>query len=142
MGTDIHIWVEHRQLDGTWVTSDVKVDDSRQYNLFAALDDIRNPDGRIPAMDPEVVRDMAPEAKKEFLLYWGSELGGFQPAMSALTLDQLLAYDWEKWKVLCGYALPEPGPDFLEETIPAMQSLAAKLSLPHSDVRIVFFFDY
>ena len=131
MGTDIHLYVEHR-VDGKWASADVwepsKYEDdktiltvpygkhfydNRNYDLFAILAGVRNGrgfagidtgDGFVPIAEPRgLPDDMSPEMLKE------SEHLDHTP--SWLLLSELLAYDWTRTTTKRGWI---NGPQMLD----------------------------
>lgn len=129
MGCDIHLYVEKRNADGTWVAVDKFVRDEadepgekgrlgvdyrtqiysgRNYNLFAMLADVRNGrgfagiktgEGFVPIAEPRGVPDDASPEFKEIVEQWGCD----GHSHSHHTLRQLLDYDWPQVSNLQGW---------------------------------------
>ena len=119
MGCDIHFYLEKRQKDGTWISADNwseneyyqddpeherklvanEVYNSRNYNLFSILADVRNGrgfaecdtgDGFIPISDPKGLPPDVSGVIKDLSESWGSD----GHSHSYFNLTELLNYDW------------------------------------------------
>jgi hypothetical protein len=93
MGCDIHLYVEKKNLDGTWRRADSEQDciyDSRNYQLFALLAGVRNRYNLEPISQPRgLPEDCCPEIATE-----REEYGGH--SSSYLSLSEILRYDFTK----------------------------------------------
>lgn len=159
MGCDIHMVAEHRK-DGRWtrvlppehawdpwLVEQNWLDDARQewfhnrnYALFGVLAGVRG-DGP-PIAEPrglpgdvgEEVRAMIDNDGRDSDVYW---LGDH--SFSWLTLDEILAYDWDRpaGYYSDGRPMREWCSEFLTRTVPALQDLDPD----PRNVRLVFGFD-
>ena len=128
MGADIHFYVE-KQVNGVWQSADkwtpnrfageegeppLSLDykdrfyDSRNYNLFGILANVRNGsgfagcdtgDGFVPISDPRGLPEDVSEQVKADSDRWGVD----GHSHSWLTVAELLAYDWTQTTKLRGY---------------------------------------
>jgi hypothetical protein len=98
MGCDIHSYVERKNDDGIWEhepwVATVEYEDgpfdSRNYNVFGFLADVRNYSGVTPIVEPRGFPDDAsPEVRTGWKIW--SEDGH---TCSYLTADELLAFDY------------------------------------------------
>lgn len=122
MGCDIHWSVERRRDDGLWERCEGAGYDERNYDLFAALANVRNCYERVtPIAEPRgMPHDVSPEVK--------AESDAWDPdghSHSWHTLETLLAYDWEANRL-----------EHFRRVLVEMAKLG-----PPDRVRAVFFFD-
>lgn len=103
----------------------------RNYVLFAILADMRNEWDIEPISQPRGFPD-------DMSGYMRREAQELEHTPSWLSLAELVAHDWDGLSVKVG-THHEVCADFVDETIPALQKLAAFPQV--QDVRIVFYFD-
>lgn len=123
MGCDIHLYVEVRQVDGSWKSADEWAKDEdgyvyvpyekqfyngRNYDLFAILADVRNGrgfagiktgEGFNPISAPRgIPADVSPEVKAK-----SDDWGGDGHSHSWHTVADLLAFDWTQTTINQGW---------------------------------------
>ena len=95
MGCDIHIMGEKRDGDGWRNCYSTAIDEieQRSYNIFGFLANVRNYSDVEPISQPRgFPEDASYGVKEEFVNRWGGD--GHTP--SWLTVDELLAFDYDK----------------------------------------------
>jgi len=125
--TDVHnidyCQEELKELEGSPLVTEGWVYDGRNYDLFGMLADVRNGRGFAGIKTGEGFKPISlpkglPDDLSEELENDRDSIEDFYHSHSYLTVEELLAYDWEQKTTHCGYVTPSEYLNFKKQGYP------------------------